>query len=117
MNNKINLENLSEVYLQVAKELGISKFLVENTVKHFYSELRENLTNPKFESIHVHHLGKFRINQGALRKLLRHRFTLRDNKELREQFINLLKEKYKNEFKVVEPQSSDEGSSFESGSN
>lgn len=107
--SKINLNDLSEIYLEVAKELGISKFLVEDTVKHFYSELRGHLTQPRFDSIHVHHLGKFRINQGALRHTLRERTTLKEDIESYNNLINLLKDKYKDEFTKVEESESSDG--------
>lgn len=115
--NKINLDGLSEVYLEVAKELGMSKFLVEDVIKHFYGEVRTHLTNPKFGSIHIHHLGKFKVNQGALRHMLRERTTLKEDMESYNNLVNLLKEKYRDEFKMEESESSDGNTSLESGSN
>lgn len=116
--SKINLDGLSEVYLEVARELGMSKFLVEDTIKHFYGEVRHNLSNPKYGSILIHHLGKFKVNQGALRHILRERTTLKEDMESYNNLINLLKDKYKDEFtKVEESESSDGNTSLEQGSN
>jgi nucleoid DNA-binding protein len=96
----IKTYNLEEIKLKVARELGVSTTTVDNIVKHFYGELRGHLTNPEFDSILIHNLGTFKINQGALRHMIRRRPSIRANKETYKQFIELLKEKYRDEFEM-----------------
>ena len=111
----LKTNNLDEIRLQVARELGVSVTLVSTVTKHFYGELRGHLTDPQFDSILLHKLGTFKINQGALRHMMRNRTTIRSNPELRHQFTQLLKEKYKDEFKLEQPKSTDETTSNKEG--
>jgi len=93
-------KDLQEINLEVARTLGVSKFLVKDVVKHFYGELREHITNPEFKSILVHNLGTFKVNQGSLKHLLRKGVSIRGNEEKYNQFTELLNEKDKDEFKM-----------------
>ena len=89
---------VSKIYKAVSKELGVHEDNVKTVVNHFYTELREYLSDPKVPSILIHYLGSIEVNERALRKLIDKRTLGEQKKEQYEELIKTTK-KFKNEFK------------------
>ena len=87
---------LSELYKEIAKEYGISKYVVEHVVRHQFNFLKKSLENPKLPAILLHRLGTFKVKNGRLDFIIRTLISkIKKNKIDREEGIkevtNLLK--------------------------
>ena len=60
----------SNLYKQVAEELGVNNTLVEDLLECFYKDVRGNLTNLKHPRLNVEGLGHFAVKPGTVRKAI-----------------------------------------------
>lgn len=61
----------SNLYDQIAKELGISKVLVEIVVRHQFTYLKNQMQSTELPSILLHNLGTFRPRKGRIEFLIK----------------------------------------------
>lgn len=60
-----------DLYEKLAKELGISKVLVEVVVNHQFRFLKKEMQSPDLPSILLHGLGTFRPRRGRVEFLIK----------------------------------------------
>lgn len=70
-----NYKSLDELYLKVAKELKISKFLVKEVVQDVFLQTRNSIKNINHPVILLNNLGKFKANKRTVSHLLNKRKT------------------------------------------
>ena len=61
----------SDLYEKLAKELGISKVLVEVVVNYQFRFLKKEMPSPELPSILLHGLGTFRPRRGRVEFLIK----------------------------------------------
>lgn len=61
----------SDLYEKIAKELGVSKVLVEIVVRHQFRFLKKEMQSADLPSILLHGLGTFRPRKGRVEFLIK----------------------------------------------
>ena len=84
------------LYKKIAKEYGISKYIVEHIVRHQFNFVKKSLESSELPAILLHRLGTFRVKDGRLDFIIRNLISkIKTNKIDREEGIkevtNLLK--------------------------
>lgn len=86
---------MNDIYLEVAKELGVSSEIVETVVKHKFSWLRKQLTEINHVVILDNNFGTFYLPKNKIKKYLKSLYVKneKDKKTLEEieKYENLLK--------------------------
>lgn len=93
MRRKLNYRHYSKIVEEVAKDLKISQFLVEDVIKQVFEDMREFFREPDNPYLLINYFGTFELNERAAKAHVKHRVSINKYPEKVEKWTALIESK------------------------